>query len=325
MNFFKSFKEKVFNIHLLDFEETSIELFKYQYTYNGIYRNYVEALGKNLEMVKSLADIPFLPIDFFKKQEIITDEWTPATFFESSGTSGMQPSVHQIRDIDFYLSLCENIFEKRFGPLGDYKILALLPSYLERAHSSLIAMVQKFILKAAKGSDFYLNNYEDLIKNLKVRGKEKVIIWGVTFAILDFAEKYPMDLSQILIMETGGMKGRSRELTREEFYQVLKNKLNVNKVFAEYGMTELLSQAYAENGNFKSPDSMKVLVRDVNDPFSYVEKGKTGGLNIIDLANIHSCAFIETKDLGRIRNDDTFEVLGRFDNSDLRGCNLMLL
>jgi hypothetical protein len=325
MNIFKSFKEKVFNIHSLDFEETSIELFKYQYTNNRIYRNYVQVLGKNPDLVKGIADIPFLPIDFFKNQDIITDKWTPDTFFESSGTTGMQPSVHQIRDIDFYLSLCENIFNKKFGPLSDYKILGLLPSYLERDHSSLIAMVHEFIEKAAKGSGFYLNNYEDLIKNLKVNDSEKVIIWGVTFAILDLAEKYPMDLSHVLIIETGGMKGRRRELTREEFYQVLKEKLNVNQVFAEYGMTELLSQAYAENGKFKSPDSMKVLVRDVNDPFSYVEKGKTGGLNIIDLANIHSCAFIETKDLGRIRDDDDFEVLGRFDNSDLRGCNLMLL
>ena len=324
MDFFKSFKQKVFNIHSLDFEETSVELFKYQYKYNELYQNYVQMLGKNPEMVKGITDIPFLPIDFFKNHRIVTDKWASDAFFESSGTTGLRPSIHYIRDLDFYLHLSEIIFVNKFGPLENYRILALLPSYLERQHSSLIAMVQGFIRKAAEGSGFYLNNYEELLETLKHSDEKKVIIWGVTFAILELAEKYPQDLSQTLIIETGGMKGRREELTREEFYQYLRKQLNVVDVFAEYGMTELLSQAYAENGKFTSSDSMKVLVRDINDPFEYVEKGKTGGLNIIDLANIHSCSFIETKDLGRIGEDDTFEVLGRFDNSDLRGCNLMV-
>lgn len=324
MDNFKSFQQIVYQMDSSHFESIAIELFKYQVKNNPLYANYVNFLGKNVATIHSIQDIPFLPIEFFKHHIIKSGEWTTEEYFESSGTTGMHVSTHHIRDLEFYLEQSKKIFTKEYGPLEDYRILALLPSYLEREHSSLIAMVQSFIKQAASGSGFYLDNYKDLLNNLRKRDK-KIIIWGVTFAILELAERYPSDLNDVIIMETGGMKGRRKEMTREEFYRYLNQRLNVETVHAEYGMTELLSQAYGVNGKFRLADSMQVLIRDINDPFDYVESGKTGGINIVDLANIHSCAFIETKDLGKVNIDGSFEVLGRFDNSDLRGCNLLVI
>ena len=324
MDIFKSFKEKVNNISSSDFEETAFELFKYQYNNNTVYSDYIKHLGISPASVKTVENIPFLPIEFFKSHNVTTGDWDPEIIFESSGTTGAQPSMHRIRDFDFYLQHSEEIFTKEFGQFSDYRFLALLPSYLEKGNSSLISMISHFIDRSGDGSGFFLNNYSDLLDNIQTDYGNTPVVWGVTYALLELAEQYPTDLHDVVIVETGGMKGRREEITRSEFYAILKKQLQVRNVFAEYGMTELLSQAYAFNEKFKCPESMRILIRDVNDPFQYLENGITGGLNIIDLANIHSCCFIETKDLGRKYNDGTFEVLGRFDNSDLRGCNLLI-
>ena len=323
MDVFKSFKQKALKFQNDQFASFALELFKYQSKSNPIYAKYINLLGIDPEEVHFIEQIPFLPIQFFKDHKVISEKWDVETYFESSGTTGMQRSIHYVRDLEFYLNHCENTFVDFYGPLKDFRILALLPSYLERKHSSLVAMVKSFIDKAAPGSGFYLDNMGQLVDDLQVKEGHKKMLWGVSFAILELAEKFPMDLSHVLLMETGGMKGRREELTREELYEIFRSNLNVTDIHAEYGMTELLSQSYGKNGQFRVPDTMRILLRDMNDPFQYIPFGRTGGINIIDLANIHSCSFIETKDLGRAKSDGTFEVLGRFDNSDLRGCNLM--
>lgn len=312
----------------LEFENLSLEVFQFQYKNNNIYKDYVDFLGVDSKKIKKIYDIPFLPISFFKNLKITSTHAQEEIVFYSSGTTGSTQSKHFVLSKNLYHQSFTNTFEKFYGPPSDYCFLALLPGYLEREGSSLIYMVND-LMKQSKSHDsgFYLNNYEQLankINSLKV-SKQKFILIGVTYALLDFANLYPIDLRGGIVMETGGMKGKRKELLKEEVHEILKEKFNLKQIHSEYGMTELLTQAYSQgNAKFTTPNWMKVLIRDTYDPFSYLPKGKSGGINIIDLANLYSCSFIETKDLGRLNQNGQFEIIGRFDNSDIRGCNLLV-
>lgn len=325
METIKSFEEGLYQVNDGNFENIAIKLFRFQIENNPVYREFATQLGR--DQAQTLADIPFLPISFFKTRTIQTGNWIPETVFSSSGTGG-PASHHAVKDLTAYLRHSAEIFRSFFGPLQNYHILALLPSYLERDGSSLVAMANHFIQESGSPySGFYLNDPDKLVAMLGLlrKSEKKTVLLGVTFALLELAESHPMDLSHCLIMETGGMKGRRKELTREELHAFLGTKLNVNAVLSEYGMTELLSQAYSfGGGRFHCPPGLKVLIREVNDPFVLEKPGKTGAINMIDLANMYSCAFIETQDLGKTNEDGSFEVLGRMDNSDIRGCNLMV-
>lgn len=308
------------------FDNHALAVFREQAKNNPVYNSYLKSLGIKIIDINSIDQIPFLPIEFFKSHVIKTNEWKEEIVFESSGTTGMTLSKHFLPNVEKYHQNAKNIFEKSFGKLEEKIIIGLLPSYLERENSSLISMVDYFIKQSASDrSGFYLNEYDKLIEVLtsSIAGKE-IILFGVTFALLDLAEYYQGDLSHITIIETGGMKGRREEIVKEELYAILESRLKLNNIYSEYGMTELLSQAYGKKGRMEATDVMKVLIRDINDPFSYVPRGFSGGINVIDLANQDSCSFIETKDLGKINQDGSFEILGRFDNSDIRGCNLMV-
>ena len=323
-------KKNIFNINNEDsFNKTSLEVFRFQYSNNRVYRDYVDALNKNPETVLHYTEIPFIPISFFKTHQIISFKGKPETVFTSSGTTGKNTSSHFIKDLNLYEKSFLTGFEMFFGNPQEYVVLGLLPSYLERQGSSLIYMVNKLIeLSGQKESGFYLNEYEELQKLLNElnRNNKKTILFGVTYALLDMAERFPVNFPELIIMETGGMKGRRKEMIREELHGILTKAFGVNKIFSEYGMTELLSQAYSKGaGLFETPPWMKVLIRDTEDPFNYLPQNKTGGINVIDLANIYSCSFIETQDLGKLHPDGKFEVLGRFDNSDVRGCNLLVV
>jgi len=317
-----------------NFQGFALEMFRYQSKYNLVYKKYIDALNLNVDSVDDMRSIPFLPIEFFKQHQIITSSDQFHSFdavFESSGTGSGLSSKHYLPKLEYYLKHAQNLFEDQYGKLEDYIILALLPSYLEREGSSLVAMVDDFIRKSKSAdSGFYLDNLPELVEKvaeLKTKNqKKKIIIWGVSFALLDLAENYKADFSDCIVMETGGMKGRRKEITREELHGILAKGLNVNEIHSEYGMTELLSQSYSTaKGVFQASKSMKVLVREVNDPFDVkFSHNRSGGLNVIDLANIDSCAFIETQDVGLVHEDGNFQVLGRFDNSDIRGCNLMV-
>lgn len=325
-----NFKEKIFQLNKSNFEKVALDLFLYQAKYNLVYKEYIKLLKINPKSIDKIEKVPFLPIEFFKNYKIQTQIFKEEKIFESSGTTGQNTSKHYVANLQFYEEISQNIFENTYGSLNHYHILALLPSYLERDNSSLVYMVKSFIQKSAsKHSGFYLDDFEGLIAKIKslIQDKhKKILLIGVTFALLDLAEQYPNDFSDIIIMETGGMKGRRKEMIREEIHQRLKNAFNINNIHSEYGMTELLSQTYSQGQEvFNLPSTMKILLREVNDPFSVSPKHKTGGVNIIDLANIDSCAFIATQDLGEMINESQFKVLGRFDNSDLRGCNLMVL
>lgn len=305
-----------------------MSLFRFQAKNNALYRSYLDSLKVATDSVKALHQIPFLPISLFKYHAIQTEEWPPETEYLSSGTTGKDVSRHLIRDTSFYLDNARRCFEYFFGSLNDYHILALLPSYLERENSSLVAMIRHFIaVSKSVYSGFYLHNDEKLLKNIEVlrnRGDRKIILWGVSFALLDLAERFGPDLHDCLIFETGGMKGRRKEITRHELHGYLTTAFQIPSVFSEYGMTELLSQAYTRGGDrFFCPPTLKILVREITDPFE-VGISAMGGINVIDLANIHSIAFIETEDLGQVYPDGSFEVAGRIDNSDVRGCNLMM-
>lgn len=327
MDTFKSFDDSLYSVNEDCFEDIALRLFRFQAQDNEVYREYLRYLNCKPEEIRSLVKIPFLPISFFKTRNIQTGNWLAETEFTSSGTTGANTSRHLVKDLNFYLELSEKIFKKYYGATENYHILALLPSYLERSGSSLIAMIQHLINKSnSDHSGFYLHNYDELVRKIEFLkgGSKKVILWGVSFALLDLAEAFQLDLSQCIIMETGGMKGRRKEWTRQDLHGYLTSKFNVKTIHSEYGMTELMSQAYSsEGGYYETPQWMKVLIRDINDPFSIV-KGRTGVINVVDLANFHSCAFIETQDLGRIDQKGRFEVLGRMDNSDLRGCNLLV-
>jgi hypothetical protein len=329
----ESFIKQLPHLNNENFNDFALQLFQYQYRNNSIYRKYTDNLGVSVAEVHDMTDIPFLPIDFFKKHKV-TSLPTDTTFekvYESSGTTGMETSKHYIADEFFYLEHSQRLFEAFYGPLNQFVILAMLPSYAERKNASLIAMIDHFIAQTGDvNSGYYLYDQEALLKQLswlKGNTNKKVLLWGVTFALMDLAEQHQLDLSGIIMMETGGMKGRRKELTRMEVHAILEEKFNVRGIHSEYGMTELLSQSYSRGeGLFVPSRSMRVLYRDPNDPLDKrLSNSRYGGLNVIDLANIDSCAFIETQDLGKVNDDGTFEVFGRFDNSDLRGCNLMVL
>jgi len=329
-NMVKELKDAVLNIKDEQaFTALCLEIFQYQAKENLVYAAYLKALGTNTKAVKELWQIPFLPISFFKAHKVICKHAKPIQVFESSGTTGTQTSKHYVSDLDFYQVISQRIFERFYGKLGGFGILALLPSYLERNNSSLIYMVQHFINQSNKNSGFYLHDIDALIERLRegIEGKEKLLLIGVTFALLDLAEKYEIDLSSVIVMETGGMKGRREEMIREEVHEVLKSSFNLRKVHSEYGMTELLSQFYSDGeGLFKNPEWAKIITREVNDPFSKESNRETGIINVIDLANIDSCCFIETKDLGKLNSrNQYFEVKGRLDYSEVRGCNLLIV
>jgi len=311
-----------------DFEALTFQSFHYQYNHNPIYRSFCEHLKKGPNTVQALADIPFLPISFFKSKKVLASEKPIEIVFESSGTTGTL-SQHHLVDTSLYEKSFLEGFKRFYGNLEDYCILALLPSYLERKGSSLIYMVDALIKQSNhKDSGFYLNEFESLAEKLVTleHEKSKTLLLGVSFALLDFVEQYTMNLNHTLVMETGGMKGRRKEIIREALHGQLKTGFGVDSVHSEYGMTELLSQAYSKgDGIFNTPPWMKVLISDPEDPLQIQGHNRTGGINIIDLANWYSCPFIATQDLGKTYEDGSFEVLGRFDASDVRGCNLMVL
>jgi phenylacetate-coenzyme A ligase PaaK-like adenylate-forming protein len=312
-----------------EFNSLALQVFKFQFDNNRVYRSFCDLLYRHPSDVKTIYDIPFLPIEFFKIKSILSSKEDVKTIFTSSGTTGSVTSKHMVTDVSVYENSYLKGFEYFYGDIEDYVVLALLPSYLEREGSSLIYMVEDLIQKSNHiDSGFYLNNLEEIKQKLIAldNAGQKVLLIGVSFALLDLIEYHQFDLSHTIVMETGGMKGRRKELIRAELHQELKNGFGVSEIHSEYGMTELLSQAYSKgNGVFNCPPWMKVLTRDTEDPLSIQELGKTGGMNVIDLANINSCAFIATQDLGKKSINGEFEVIGRFDNSDIRGCNLMVL
>ncbi len=322
-------ENKIFEISTQsDFETLSLEVFKYQFELNNIYRDFCILLSKDPHSVKTISDIPFLPIEFFKSKQLISGNRPPQITFTSSGTTGSTTSKHYVSDLRLYEKSFLEAFRIFYGAPEEYTFLALLPSYLERTGSSLIYMVDSLINHSKdEESGFYLNNLEELsgkLKQLDKNGK-KVFLIGVSFALLDLVEKEHFNLKNTIVMETGGMKGRRKEMIREELHDKLKAGFGVDKIHSEYGMTELLSQAYSTGkGIFECPPWMDILIRDPEDALTFLKNGKTGGINVIDLANINSCSFIATQDLGRKKNDQ-IEILGRFDNSDVRGCNLLLL
>jgi phenylacetate-coenzyme A ligase PaaK-like adenylate-forming protein len=322
-------RNKIFSIKdQSDFWNYAQEIFTYQYNNNPVYNTFITSLGRDGFSGNTPDSIPFLPVEFFRHHMIITGNLPVEMVFESSGTTGIAAGKHFVNDLSLYEESFLKSFRLFYGDPGDYIIAALLPSYTERKGSSLVYMADKLIKKSQHPlSGFYKENTVNLIKaiNLSKEESRKSLLLGVSFALLDLAEEQSPDLSGVIVMETGGMKGRRKELTRSELHNILKEKCNVPSIHSEYGMTELMSQAYSKgDGFFYCPPWMKVLIRDPQDPLSlYPETGRTGGINIIDLANINSCSFIATSDLGRLHDDGSFEVLGRFDNSEIRGCNLM--
>ena len=311
------------------FEKIALKVFRFQYSTNLVYQEFCDLLKINPQKVKALHQIPFLPIQFFKSHNVVSNNNPIQTTFTSSGTTGTITSKHLVTDVSIYEESYRKGFSQFYGNIEDYVVLALLPSYLEREGSSLIYMVEDLIqLTNNSNSGFYLNNHEELIQKLIEldQAGQNVILIGVTYALLDLIEKRTFNLQHTIIMETGGMKGKRKEMIREELHEQLCEGFGVTAIHSEYGMTELLSQAYSlGNGVFECPSWMQIHIRDTDDALSYINDGKTGGINVIDLANINSCSFIATQDLGKKYPNTTFEVLGRFDNSDIRGCNLMVV
>ena len=311
------------------FEKIALKVFRFQYENNLVYQEFCDFLKIDKQSVKTLQQIPFLPIQFFKNHKVVSNTNEIQKIFTSSGTTGMITSKHLVTDVSLYEQSYRNAFSEFYGNIEDYAILALLPSYLERSSSSLIYMVKDLIeLSNNEHSGFYLHNYDELIAKLIEldNAGQNILLIGVTYALLDLIEKQKFQLKNTIIMETGGMKGKRKELIREELQEILCDGFGVSSIHSEYGMTELLSQAYSlGNGIFECPAWMQILIRDTEDALTYVNNGKTGGINVIDLANINSCSFIATQDLGKKYPNNSFEVLGRFDNSDIRGCNLMVI
>jgi hypothetical protein len=311
-----------------EFNEACISVFNQQIKNITVYKEFVEGLKVNTNTINHYRQIPFLPIQFFKSHAIISDESKSEITFTSSGTTGSVTSAHFVENVNLYEESYLTAFNRFYGDIADWCILALLPNYSEREGSSLIYMVDDLIQKSKHhNSGYFLHNHEDLhhtLLQLKAK-KQKTLLIGVTYALLDFVEKKAIDFPKLTVMETGGMKGKRKEMVREELHQVLCAGFGIEKIHSEYGMTELLSQAYSKgDGIFDCPPWMKILIRDTNDPLTLIDNNKTGGINVIDLANINSCSFIATQDLGKIIKNDSFEVLGRFDNSDIRGCNLLV-
>lgn len=329
--------DKIFLVQKNSFEQLALSIFHFQYEENTVYRSYVDALGIQPDAIHKIEKIPFLPISFFKTDTIKTGKFNAEEIFESSGTTQSIKSRHHVKDVSVYKESFTKAFENVYGRITEWCILGLLPSYLGRGNSSLVYMVDNLITKSQHPlSGFYLDDLDKLKQTLisLEKGKQKTLLVGVTYALLDFAEKFPMNLSRTTIMETGGMKGRRKELTRVEVHEQLEKAFEKKEIHSEYGMTELLSQAYAEKeGKFRCPKWMKVLIRDDEDPLTVQRslysgqhngtKPLTGAINVIDLANVYSCSFIATDDVGKLYPDDSFEVLGRMDGSDLRGCSLL--
>lgn len=321
--------EKIFAIqNKSEFEKCCLAVFNYQIMHNEVYAAWVAALGIDNANVKNINEIPFLPISFFKSHKVVAAESPFDIEFSSSGTTGNVTSKHYVKDVEIYKKSFFKSFEKQYGKTEDLVIIGLLPSYLEREGSSLIYMCEQLIIKSNKSeSGFYLNEFEklnSLLTQLK-KSNQKTILFGVAYALLDFAETSPAAWENLFVIETGGMKGRRKEMVREELHASIRENWSLTHLHSEYGMTELLSQAYYDDKkSFACPPWMKLMIRDTSDPLHLIGENQTGGINIIDLANIDSCSFIATQDLGKIINDERFEVLGRFDHSDIRGCNLLL-
>lgn len=309
------------------FEALALDIFRYQAENNALYARFLELLGRNPAAINRLEQIPFLPISFFKTHRVQTGEWSETTTFISSGTTGQTPSRHLVRDLDVYTHNCVRGFAPLYGPPENWLVLALLPAYLERTGSSLVVMADDFIRRSRfPESGFFLNNLADLADVLARRAPgTPVLLLGVSFALLDFAEQFPMNLSGVTIMETGGMKGRRKEITRTELHNILTKAFGVEAIHSEYGMTELFSQGYARGGSVFTPSAtMRVVITEINDPFCWAKPGRPGQVNIVDLANVDTCSFIATEDLGRSWPNGTFEILGRMDTAEMRGCNLMV-
>jgi Acyl-protein synthetase, LuxE len=328
------FEREIFDFNISNFEDLALELFRFQYQYNPVYNRYVNTISVLPRDVKKITQIPFLPISFFKTHEVTTTEFSPEAVFESSGTTQTSKSRHYVKYLNLYKRSFQKAFDLFYGDPAGWCIIGLLPSYLERSNSSLVAMTEELIrMSADDRSGFYLNEYGLLNEKLLEleAERQKTLLIGVTFALLDFAEKHPIELKHTILMETGGMKGKKVELTRQQVHEILINQMGVPEVHSEYGMTELLSQSYSKsNGFFSSPPWMRILLRNEDDPFSLRDDlmatsstPVTGIINVIDMANIYSCAFIATDDLGKIHHDGSFEVMGRLDHSDIRGCNLL--
>lgn len=312
-----------------EFIKVALKVFRYQYAHNSVYRKFCDLLNTDVAQVKTLEQIPFLPIEFFKSERVLSSDKPVEITFTSSGTTGSQTSSHLVTDVSVYEQSYLSAFSTFYGNIENYTILALLPSYLERESSSLIYMVEDLINKSNNpDSGFYLHNYDELIEKLVAldNSGRNIILIGVTYALLDLVEKQNFQLQNTIVMETGGMKGKRKEMIREELHALLQNGFGVKAIHSEYGMTELLSQAYSlGEGVFSCPEWMQILIRDPEDALTYLEPERNGGINVIDLANINSCSFIATQDLGKKLKNGEFEVLGRFDHTDIRGCNLMVL
>lgn len=311
-----------------EFHKTAMKVFRFQFEHNEVYQKYCLLLQQSPSTVKHVTEIPFLPIEFFKSKDVISNISPIQTTFTSSGTTGQITSKHYVTDLTFYELSFRHTFAQFYGNIENYVVLALLPSYLERDGSSLIYMVNDLIEGSQHpDSGFYLHNYAefaDKLRQLDAEG-QNVLVIGVTYALLDIAERYDFNLNHTIIMETGGMKSKRKEMIREELHAILAKGFGVSEIHSEYGMTELLSQAYSlGKGIFECPPWMDILIRDTEDPLSLIANNRIGGINVIDLANINSCAFIATQDLGKKYDNQSFEILGRFDNSDVRGCNLMM-
>lgn len=320
----------IFNISDTEkFESEALKIFRHQAKNNDVYKRFINLLGIEPHKVMRLSEIPFLPVQFFKSHKILSTSSKVEQIFTSSGTTGAAQSRHYVTDLQLYTKSFTKGFEYFYGSIKKFTILALLPGYLERQGSSLIYMVDHFIKSSQSiNSGFYLNELDalsELLIRLDSEGK-KVLLIGVSYALLDLIDRYKFELKNTIVMETGGMKGRRKELIRSELHDILCKGFGLKKIHSEYGMTELLSQAYSLGGGiFETPPWMKILIRDTEDPFNMLDTGRTGGVNIVDLANVNSCSFIATQDLGKIVNENQFEILGRFDHSDIRGCNLMVV
>ncbi len=322
-------KNQIFSIQTqAAFQKTALAIFRHQAAHCAVYKAYINNLNVDPAAITAVEEIPFLPISFFKTHEVLSDNSQVEITFSSSGTTGMVQSKHLVTDLSLYESSFNQAFKQFYGDPKDICILALLPSYQEREGSSLIYMVDSLLAQSSHpDSGYFLHNHKELFHKLKAlqAARQKTLLLGVTYALLDFLEDYQLKFPELILMETGGMKGKRKEMVRAELHEVLKAGFGVDAIHSEYGMTELLSQGYSSGeGIFNCPPWMKIMLRDTNDPLSPPQNNQSGGINVIDLANINSCAFIATQDLGRVYPDGSFEVLGRFDNSDIRGCNLLV-
>lgn len=322
-------RERILTTDGSDFAELALLVFQHQATHNPTYRRYLELIDRPAAAVVSERDLPFLPIQFFKNQNVRTGTWTPVDTFTSSGTTGGTTARHPVRDVAFYRQNTARNFTAAYGrPPEDFCWLALLPSYLERTGSSLILMAEHFIAQSRYSeSGFFLNDYRTLLDRLAAcqRAGIPTVLLGVSFALWELAERFAPDLSGVVVMETGGMKGRRREVTRAELHQILRRAFRVEQIHSEYGATELFSQSYSRGGGvFRPSPTLRVYTREVTDPLRLRHDARTGALNLIDLANVDTVSFLATDDLGRVFDDGCFEVLGRMDASDVRGCNLLI-